>query len=247
MANKLEHLAEFEKVLKDYHISKSGQGVLKNVKLTLLTGASGTGRDTIISELLKSGEYYHVVSDTTRKPRVNDGVLEQDGVEYWFRGEQEFLSDLKQGKLLEAEVIHKQQVSGISIRELEKADSQNKVAITNVDLNIKNIVQEKPDTYAFLVVPPSFEEWMKRLDGRGVLPGPEKRRRLETAIKIFEAGLEWDFFTFIVNDTFEHAVERIHQIVLAGAHDPLHQKLGREVTELLLVETEAYLRELDKA
>jgi guanylate kinase len=242
MANRLEHLEAFKKVLADYHIAQSDKKVLADVKLALLTGASGAGRDTIIAELLKSGKYYHVVSDTTREPRVNNGVPEQNGVEYWFRSEEDFLADLRAGRLLEAELIHNQQVSGISIRELEKAEKQEKVAITNVDLNIRSIVQAKPDTYAFLVIPPSFEEWMRRLDGRGIMPLPEKRRRLETAVRIFEAGLEWDFFTYLINDDFKLTVERIHQIVFMGEHDPLQQQLGREVTEKLLVDTEAALR-----
>src|SRR5688572_22018689 len=100
MANKLEHLKEFQEILADYHISSSGKKILANTKLALLVGPSSAGRNTIIDALVKTGEYHSIVSDTTRKPRSNNGVTETDGVEYWFRTEEDMLGDLRAGKFL---------------------------------------------------------------------------------------------------------------------------------------------------
>src|SRR5947209_4084329 len=122
--NELVHKAEFHTLLADYKLSKASLLTLSQTKLVLLVAPTSSGRNTIIRELLKTGDYYFIVSDTTRKPRVNDGIPERDGVEYWFRSEEEVLEDIKQGKYLEAAVIHEQQVSGISIRELQKANEQ---------------------------------------------------------------------------------------------------------------------------
>jgi guanylate kinase len=240
--NSLERLEEFQKVLKGYHISAAGEQLLKKVKLVVMVGPSGAGRNTIINALVKTGGYHFMVSDTTRKPRINNGVPERDGREYWFRTEDEVLADLKAGKFLEAAIIHNQQVSGISLRELEKAKAMDEVAVNEIEIvGARNIIASKPDTYVLFVVPPSFSIWMQRLEGRGKLSRAEKKRRLESAVKEFEAALTNDYYTFIVNDTFEHSVERIHELVLEGRHAE-HQDHGRDVAEKLLIETEAYLR-----
>src|ERR1700689_1309052 len=117
--NELVHGAEFRSALRDYHLSKAALQTLSQTKLVILVAPTSSGRNTIIWQLLKTGDYYFIVSDTTRQPRINDGKLERDGHEYWFRSEAEVLTDIQQGKYLEAAVIHNQQVSGISIRELQ--------------------------------------------------------------------------------------------------------------------------------
>lgn len=241
MENKLKYLNEFQSILKNYHIAEAGKHVLTNTRLALLIGPTATGRDTIIAQLLKTDEYFYIVSDTTRKPRVNNGIPEKSGVEYWFRSEQVFLTDLETGKLLEAEIIHNQQVSGISIRELARASKQHKIAITNVDLNIRAIVEVKPDTYAFMVLPPSFEEWMKRINGRGMMPIDEKRRRLDTASRVFQAGLEWPFFTFVINDNIAGAVKQINNVTHGRTDDSLQEK-NRLIVQQLLTQTKEWLK-----
>ena len=124
----------FEHALAHYAMSDHAKRVLKSTKLVLLTGPSSAGRNTIIDFMVRTNRYHFIVSDTTRKPRVNNGVLEQNGVQYWFRDEAEMLQDIKDGEYLEAELIHGQQVSGISIREFEKASSNHKIAINEVDI-----------------------------------------------------------------------------------------------------------------
>jgi guanylate kinase len=242
MENRLEHLEEFREVLSNYAISEASKDILGQTELVLLLAPTSTGRNTIIEELLKTGNYHFIVSDTTRTPRVNNGVLEQDGVIYWFRSEEDILADLQAGKFLEAELIHNQQVSGISVRELEKAHSENKVAITDVDLKgVENIVEAKPDTLAFMVLPPSFEEWQRRIMYRGSMPDKEHRRRMETAIKIFNSGLIRPYFTFVINDSLEKAIVYIDQVASSGAIDPEHQTRGKQLAEQLLKETKDFL------
>lgn len=242
MTNTLEHLADFQKILKDYHISQAGKKLLAKMKLVLLVGPSSAGRNTIINALVETNAYRYLVSDTTRKPRVNNGILEQNGVEYWFRNEAEILDDLKNGEFLEAAIIHNQQVSGISLRELNQSLREEKIAVTEIEtVGMRKIHELKPDSFAFFVAPPTFEVWMKRMDGRGKMPEVEKRRRMESAAQEFEAALTHDYYTFIINDEFEHSVERIHGYVIEGLHDLEYQEHGRTVIEKLLVDTQAYL------
>src|SRR5581483_619054 len=142
-----EHYQQFKDILGQYKLSSRAKNATKNIKLVLLLAPTSGGKNTIIRHQLATGRYYFIVSDTTRPPRKNDGIMEISGREYWFRTEKEMLKDLKAGELLEAEIIHNQQVSGISIRELEKAQKQGKIAITDIELmGAHNIRTVKPDT-----------------------------------------------------------------------------------------------------
>jgi guanylate kinase len=241
--NELQHLAEFQSVLKDYQLSDAAKQTLAQTKLVVLVGPTSSGRNTIIAELLKTGEYAHIVSDTTRKIREKDGVpIEQNGREYWFRNEDDVLADLKNGEYMEMAVIHNQQASGCSIRELEKAHKANKIAIKDIEPNGAQTVHDlKPDTIVVFVTPPNFDDWMNRLRGRGALPEDEIRRRLESAPKEFAMALSHDYYTFVLNDNLEHAVTDIHAIVTTGYYDPAKKERARQVVERLHQDTQNYL------
>lgn len=243
--NKLEHLVEFEALLANYQLSKIAAHTLSQTKLVLLVAPTSTGRNRLIRELHKSGDYHYIVSDTTRKPRTNDGVMEQNGVEYWFRTESEVLADVKQGKYLEAAVIHKQQVSGISIRELEASAKEGKIAITDAEIaGIDNAIRIKPDTVGIFVLPPSFEEWQRRLHHRGDMPRDEYRRRMESAAAEYAAALGHDYYRFVINDDLGLATQQINSIAKLDITDSELQQRGKQLAEQLLLETNALLRSL---
>jgi guanylate kinase len=215
----LKHYSDFEAVLKNYHASEHAKAVLEQVKLVLLLGPTSSGRNTVIRRIVETGGYYYIVSDTTRPPRTNLGVPEQNGREYWFRTEEEVLADLRAGEFLEAELLHGQQVSGISIRELEKARDARKVALADVDLKgVHNILKTKPDTIVILMVPPSFEEWQRRLSARGQMRPDELRRRFETAQKIFDDALTQNFYHFVVAEHVEQSAALIEAIIQGKAN-----------------------------
>jgi guanylate kinase len=229
----LKHYQQFEEILKDYAPAARAKAVLKDLKLVLLIAPTSGGRNTIIRYQLGTGKYYYIVSDTTRPPRMNDGVMERNGKEYWFRTEEEMLSDLEAGEFLEAEILHRQQVSGISIRELAKAQNENKVAITDIDIEgMHNILRAKPDTVAIMLLPPSFDEWQRRLDGRGVMQPEERKRRLETAEKIFQDGLKESYYHFIITENIEQSAGIIDAIVKGGSNP--HQGRAHETLNHLL-------------
>lgn len=238
LMNELLHIAEFRGALSNYHLSQAALQTLSQTKLVLLVAPTSSGRNTIIRELLKTGDYYFIVSDTTRKPRSNDGVLEETGREYWFRSEAEVLEDIKAGKFLEAAIIHNQQVSGISIRELQKAAAANKIAITDAEIvGVENAVKLKHDTIPIFVLPPSFEEWQRRLKHRGAMEPAEYQRRMASACAEFEHALQRNYYRFVINDTIEHAAEQITAITKLDHNDMELQAQARSLAERLLVET----------
>lgn len=241
--NILRYYEEFAEALTDYRHSRQAQDLLADLRLALLVAPSSSGRNTIIRELLKTGEYHFIISDTTRNPRVNDGVPEQDGVDYWFRSEEHVLEDIREGNFLEAALIHKQQVSGVSIRELRRAHDDNKIAITDVNPDgAANIHLIKPDTVSIFVVPPSFPVWIERLHHRGALPEEEVRRRLESAVSEFETALREDYYTYVVNDDLSQAVQKVYEATRDGRQNEREQMKSRTIIERLLQDTAAYLQ-----
>jgi len=222
----LKHYSEFKEALDKYYVSEQTLSELEGMKLVLLIGLTSSGRGTILRHQVETGRYYYIVSDTTRPPRTNDGVKEQNGVEYWFRSEEEMLADIKAGMFLEAELIHGQQVSGISIRELKKAKEAGKIPIADVDLRgVHNIMKVKPDTIVIMIVPPSFEEWQRRLSKRGVMRPDEQRRRMETAQRILDDAQRERFYNFVISENLEQSAGIIDSII-EGKANP-HQ--GRAV------------------
>ncbi len=240
--NDLKYLEDFEAALKDYRLSVEARSLLNDMRLVLLVAPSSSGRNTIIRELLKTKKYHFIVSDTTRNPRTNDGVPEKDGQAYWFRDEKQVLEDIRSGHFLEAAVIHKQQVSGISIRELRKAHDDQKIAITDVEpVGASNIQHLKPDTTIIFVVPPSFPVWIERLHHRGILPEEEVRRRLESAVQEYESALQESFYTYVVNDRLEDSVRTIHDISVGRRDSTIQQAEAKELIKRLIDDTKSYL------
>lgn len=243
--NSLTRIDEFREVLADYHLSDDARHTLADIQLALLVGPSSSGRNTIINHLAHTGAYHSVVSDTTRKPRTNNGVLEQDGREYWFRSEDEVLEDLRAGRFLEAAIIHNQQVSGISIRELQLAAEEHRIAINEIEVKGADSIHAiNPRIRFIFVLPPSFDEWMARMSQRGELPAEEKKRRLQSAAFEMATALERDYYTFIVNDTFVHAAARIDDAIRGNGSQVDDQDAARALARELLRDTENHLATL---
>jgi guanylate kinase len=222
----LKHYQEFKNVLATYTMSERAKKALEGLRLILLVAPTSTGRNTVIHELQKQkgDEYNFIISDTTRAPQVRDGKLEVNGVIYFFRREEEILADLQSGEFLEAALIHDLQVSGISIRELEKAKNLNKIAITDIEIQgADNVMRAKPDTIAIFLLPPSFETWQDRMASRGRMSEYELRNRLKSAAIEFDAALNHPYYNFVVTEN----VSQTAAIIDAIAHGKLNPHQGR--------------------
>ncbi len=229
--NRLDNLHQFQKILKNYQANQASLNLLNQTKLILLLGFSGSGRSTIIKQLSQTDRYYFLVSDTTRQPRLNNGILEKNGREYNFINEDQFLEGLKKGDYLEAEVIHQQQVSGLSLNELKKAKKINKFAITDIDLGgAQKILQYNHKTKLFFIIPPSFDIWMNRLYRRDPdMPISELLMRLRTAQKIIDTFSKDLNGEIIINNDFKLSAQQIDNYLVTNFLDASHQNK----TELL--------------
>lgn len=239
----LKRRPEFEAVLRDYQPSPETIATLAHTNLVTLTAPSATGRNSIIDELLKTGDYHFIISDTTRQPRMNKGVWEQNGREYFFRTEDEMLRDLRRGAFVEAELIHSQQVSGMSTREIARAHDTKKIAITDVDIEGGiTMSQLKPDTVSICLLPPSFDSWIARMRGRSNFTPDELHRRLQQATKIFRMALSHAHFMFVINDNFNDAVKAVDDIARKGLRHMQDEDTAHHLAEELYHDTVQYLR-----
>ena len=90
-----------------------------------------------------------------------------------------------------------------------------------------NVMKVKKDAIPILLLPPSYDEWQKRILQRGRMSMDEQHRRLKTAMGIFEDGLSQPFYRFVISDTIEHAASTINAIA-SGKPNP-QQGRGAEV------------------
>lgn len=230
----LHHKEEFKQILADYQPSEKAKQILTGMPLVILQGISGSGRNAIIDYMVEHLSYHQVVSDTTRPPKVRNGHMEVDGVAYHFRSEEDVMADLRQGMFLEAELIHDQQISGISIRELERASASGKTPINEVARKgVGNILTAKPDTAVFFVVPPSYDAWIRRLNGREQMTPEEFVNRKNSAVLELEEALRAEHFTFVINETVEQSAKDIVDTLKSGA-DAAKQEAGRAVIQEIL-------------
>ena len=239
---KLKLLSEFQELLKGYHPSIEAQEILSKTRLVLLVGTTSSGRNTIINELLKSGDYHYMVSDTTRPKRQNNGVWEQEGVEYFFRNEEDYLHDLKTGMYLEAAIVHGQQVSGASIRELNNANRAGKIAINEVTPDGATTIHGiKPDAKIVFILPPSFDVWMQRLRGRGHMPEDEVRIRLQSALEEIDRALKEPIYKLVINDEFHACTNLLNKYFMHNVLDSDKELKARDHAVHLLGDVQSYL------
>lgn len=234
---KLNHIEEFRQVLADYHMSGSALSLLDEMRFVVFTGIAGGGRNTVINELVaqEPERYAFVVSTTTRLPKVRNGELEQHGVQYYFESEDEVLEAIRNGEFLEAEVIHEQQVSGISIKELRRIHESGRVAIADCEFGgANNIHANKPDADIIGLVPKSDEVWIGRLTSReATISDEEIARRTRTAAKVLRNILESPHIKVVINDDLQTCVHDVRDIVENDTYPPEVDRERREVVKKL--------------
>ena len=168
--------------------------------------------------------------------------MEQDGVHYYFRTESDMLRDIENGEFIEAEIIHNQQVSGTSIRELARANKTGKIAIHDFEYGgANNVARAKSDAHIIGLLPPTYEEWLRRFRDREVIHEKEFINRLHTAEKVLENIIEQPYFKVVINDDIEHCIEFLRTTVEKGEYTPDDKAYGIAIAKDMLAKVRADL------
>jgi len=167
----------------------------------VLAGPTAVGKGTVAAYIRDHHpEVFLSVSATTRPPRPG----EVDGVHYWFVSDAAFDKLVADGDMLEWAVVHKAARYGTPRRPVEEALAAGRPAMLEIDLQgARQVRQTMPEALFVFLAPPSWEELVRRLVGRGTESEEERTRRLETA-KV-ELAAETEFDVTLVNHEV-HAV-----------------------------------------
>lgn len=180
--------------------------------LTVLAGPTAVGKGTIAAYVRAHfPQVWLSVSMTTRTPRPG----EVDGVHYHFVDDAEFDRLAAAGELLEHAVVHGRAKYGTPRGPVLRAMAQGRLALLEIDLQGARQVRESmPEALFVFLAPPSWDELVHRLIGRGTETAEEQEVRLATARRELAAQEEFD--RVVVNDDIRRASEELVSLMRWG-------------------------------
>ncbi|MFC9244026.1 guanylate kinase [Streptomyces sp. NPDC057136] len=181
-------------------------------RLTVLSGPSGVGKSTVVAHMRKvHPEVWLSVSATTRKPRPG----ERNGVHYFFVENEEFDKLVANGELLEWAEFAGNRYGTPRRAVLDRLEAGEPVLL-EIDLQGARLVRESmSDAQLVFLAPPSWDELVRRLTGRGT-EAPDVIERRLAAAKI-ELAAESEFDTTLVNTSVEDVARELLALMLQAS------------------------------
>jgi guanylate kinase len=178
-------------------------GAIRPGKLFVLSGPGGVGKSTITKALADHPDFWVSVSATTRTPRTG----ERDGVDYFYISDDEFLRRISNNEFLEwAEFAGNKYGTPASQVRAKLEKGLNVVLEIEID-GARQVRKSSPDARLIFIAPPSWEELVKRLEGRGTDSDERRAERLALAQEEMSAQNEFDLV--VVNDQLERVVSQL--------------------------------------
>ena len=191
-----------------------GWTIMQNHKkgnIYIISAASGTGKTTLVSRLLKNHDDIRVsISHTTRQPREG----EAHGVHYHFVPKEEFESLIEQRAFLEHANVFGNYY-GTSIAGVNSLSEEGYDVILEIDVQgAAQVRKSLPEASSIFILPPSFEVLAQRLIGRGTDSEEVIQTRLSKARHEIEQSVLFDYV--VVNDDLDRAEADLFHIIKAG-------------------------------
>lgn len=174
-------------------------------RLVVLAGPTAVGKGTLAACVRENHpEIWISVSVTTRQPRPG----EIDGLHYHFISEVEFDALVAEEALLEWAVVHGAARYGTPRRQVEDRLAAGLPALLEIDLaGARQVREAMPEALFCFLKPPSWDELVRRLVGRGTEDEAERELRLRTARA--EMAAESEFDVTIVNTDVSAACQEL--------------------------------------
>ena len=179
-------------------------------KLIIFSAPSGSGKTTIVKELLKMfPQFEFSISATSRQPRGT----EQNGVDYFFLSQEEFRQKVANDEFVEWEEVYNGTCYGTLKSEMQRIWQKGNVIIFDVDvmggINLKHIFGQS--ACSVFIMPPSVKVLRERLIGRGTDSMETIEKRVAKAD--FELSKSGEFDHVVVNDVLEDAIAKTRDII----------------------------------
>ncbi|MFF1879204.1 guanylate kinase [Leifsonia sp. NPDC058230] len=176
--------------LREFLIERETRSGRQKHHLVVLAGPTAVGKGTVSTYIRENyPDVLLSVSATTRAPRPG----EVDGVNYYFVDDAEFDRMIAAGELLEYATVHNLSRYGTPRAPIERALEAGKSVLLEIDLQGARSVRETmPEARLIFLLPPTWDELVRRLIGRGTESPEEQQRRLETAKVELAAQDEFD-------------------------------------------------------
>jgi guanylate kinase len=178
------------------------------VRLSVITGPSGVGKGTLVSQLLvRHPSIWLSVSATTRAPRPGD----VEGESYFFLSRERFEQQVEAGGFLEwAEFAGN--LYGTPREPVERQLALGRPVLLEIELEgARQVRRSFPTGFQVMIKPPSLEELERRIRARGTDAEAAILRRLERARE--ELAAEAEFDATLVNGDLEQALEELEQLL----------------------------------
>ena len=179
--------------------------------LFVISGASGVGKSSILKRVMEAiPDLQFSVSATSRAPREG----ETNGVQYFFVTEEAFRQMIAQGAFVEYD-YHMNNYYGTPEAQLnEKLETSS--VILDIEPNGAFAVRKRrSDATLIFIAPPSMEELLRRLVGRGDTSPEQVKVRQERAQWEMEQSVHYDYI--VVNDQVETCADKILKIIAEKA------------------------------
>nr|WP_294838629.1 guanylate kinase [uncultured Methylotenera sp.] len=178
--------------------------------LFIITAASGAGKTSLIKALLAEDAHLKLsISHTTRKPRPG----EENGVDYHFVNDAEFLQMLGEARFLESAEVHGARY-GTSQSAVDAPLQAGHDVILEIDWQGAAQVRRLfPNAISIFVLPPSIETLEQRLNSRGQDSQETISKRVAAARAEMRHVSEFDYVT--INNYFDIALQDIRAIIRA--------------------------------
>jgi len=192
--------------LRDYLIARQGA---EPSRLVVLAGPTAVGKGTVSAYIRDHFPQVQLsISATTRKPRPG----EVDGVHYYFVSDEDFDTMITAGELLEWATVHNSYRYGTPRPPIDAALAEGKRVLLEIDLQgARSVRSVMPEALLIFLLPPTWEELVRRLIGRGTEEPEEQQRRLETA-KV-ELAAQDEFDAKVINREVGQAAREVVELM----------------------------------
>jgi guanylate kinase len=195
--------------LRDYLLAREGSLPRPRSRLVVLAGPTAVGKGTVSRHIRETyPDVLLSVSATTRPPRPG----EIEGEHYYFVSDAEFDAMIERGEFLEYATVHNASRYGTPRPPIDRALADGKSVLLEIDLQGARAVKAAmPEALLVFLLPPSWEELVRRLVGRGTESAEEQQRRLDTA-KV-ELAAQDEFDVKVVNEEVGQAAREVVELL----------------------------------